>query len=109
MEKISRAEYIVVGSKPNCVQCRATKRQIGKLGIANFLEIDLNENEELLNEAKENGVQSAPYVKVMETNEDGEMPAVGEAREFWSGYRPDRLIAVANRIGAVATELAATH
>ena len=73
---------IVVYGKPMCVQCDATYRQLGKLGIQ-YDKVDVSQNDEALETIKQLGYQQAPVVIVY--NDDGSIC------ESWSGFRPDRL------------------
>lgn len=68
-----------VYSKENCVQCTATTRKLGQLGIAYDLFM-LEEEPEMLEEFKQEGLMQAPIVE-----------ANGER---WAGYKPDRLKAI---------------
>lgn len=71
---------ITVYTKPACVQCRATKRALTKLGLE-FQEVDLSEDAGALATVKSLGFMQAPVIA-----------ANGE---YWSGYRPDRIKALA--------------
>ena len=68
---------VTVYTKPDCVQCDATKRTLNKHGIP-FIEINLSDNMEVLDRLKAAGWMRAPIVETA----DGEM---------WSGFRPDRI------------------
>lgn len=68
---------VTVYTKPDCVQCDATKRTLNKHGIP-FAEIDLSANADALDRLKAAGWMRAPVVETA----DGQM---------WSGYRPDRI------------------
>ena len=81
---------VTVYSKPQCVQCDATKRELRKLG-AEFRTVDLTETPEALEYVTEElGYAQAPVVVV----EDG------TEQNHWSGFRPDKIKA------AVATAAA---
>src|SRR5699024_7671404 len=67
---------ITVYTKPDCVQCDATKRALNKSGIAYDL-VDLTEDRVALESIKALGYAQAPVVV---TSEDR-----------WSGFRPDKL------------------
>lgn len=73
---------ITVYSKPHCVQCDATKRQLDKTGIA-YTVTDMTEDPEALRQVKELGYVQAPVVIVR--NEGG------ETIQHWSGFRIDIL------------------
>lgn len=68
--------HVTVYTKPNCVQCAATKRKLDQLDIP-YETVDVTANEEAYNLVVSKGFQQAPVV-----NADG---------EWWSGYRPDLL------------------
>lgn len=67
-------------SLPNCQQCKATARKMDQLGI-NYEYIDMSENAEMTQKAKELGYMAAPVV------------IAGE--DHWTGYRPDKILALA--------------
>ena len=76
---------ITVYTKPNCVQCMATKRALAKAGVA-FELVDLTTNPDLVEWITTDlGYSAAPVVYV----EDG----TGE--NHWSGFRPERITAAA--------------
>lgn len=74
---------ITVYHKPQCVQCEATTRKLRELGIS-FEEIDLTNDQAAFDRAISAGHRTAPVVVV-----DGEIA--------WSGYRPDRIEALARQ------------
>ncbi|MGV9183759.1 glutaredoxin-like protein NrdH [Arcanobacterium canis] len=78
---------ITVYSKPSCVQCNATKRSLMKLGLE-FTEVDLTADAQALESVQGLGYTSAPVVI-----------ANGE---HWSGYRPDKIKALATTERATA-------
>ncbi|NCD19728.1 MAG: glutaredoxin-like protein NrdH [Actinobacteria bacterium] len=71
---------ITVYSKPNCVQCDATYRALAKHGLA-YTAIDITQDPEALQTVKALGYQQAPVVFA--------------GGDHWSGFRPDRIKAVA--------------
>jgi glutaredoxin-like protein NrdH len=77
---------ITVYSKPACVQCNATYRALDKLG-ADYTVVDISEDADARDYVMSLGHLQAPVVIV-----DG---------EHWSGYRPDRIGAIAERLAAV--------
>ena len=83
---------ITVYSKPQCVQCRATKRALAKQGL-DYEEVDLTQDEEALNTVKALGYQQAPVVF-----------ANGD---HWSGFRPDKIKALAMAAQAQGVKVAA--
>src|SRR5699024_6461662 len=75
---------ITLYSQPFCVQCDATKRALNKAGSA-YAVVDITEDAEALAMVKSLGYVQAPVVI---TSED-----------HWSGFRPDKIKALAG-IGA---------
>lgn len=73
---------VTVYTKPSCVQCTATYRALDSRGISYEVR-DLSEDAQALEEVKGMGYLQAPVVVV-----DG---------EHWSGFRPDRIAAFAER------------
>ena len=82
MRSADRADErpVTVYTKPDCVQCDATKRALHKHEIP-FIEMNLSDNMDLLDRLKAAGWMRAPIVETA----DGEM---------WSGFRPDRIRAL---------------
>lgn len=74
---------ITVYTKPSCVQCTATYRALDSKGIE-YNVLDLSEDETALQKVKELGYLQAPVV----VTED----------EHWSGFRPDKISELANRL-----------
>ena len=70
-----------VYTKPQCVQCDATKRMMDKLGVE-YKTVDIVENPEELQKLIDMGYRAAPVVMT----EDGEM---------WSGFQPEKIEALA--------------
>ena len=71
---------ITVYTKPSCVQCNATKRALVKAGLA-YEEVDLTASAAALAMVKGLCYQQAPVVVA--------------GGEHWSGFRPDRIKALA--------------
>ena len=71
---------ITVFTKPMCVQCNATFRVLDNAGIS-FTKIDITEDPEARDYVMALGYLAAPVV------------VTGDAH--WSGFRPDRLRALA--------------
>lgn len=69
-----------VYSKRDCVQCDYTKREMTKLGI-DFVELKVDEDLQALEDVKLLGYLAAPVVV---TDND-----------HWSGFRPDKIKALA--------------
>lgn len=76
---------ITVYSKPNCVQCDATYRALKKHGLE-YDVVDISVDAEALQTVKALGYQQAPVVFA--------------GGDHWSGFRPDRIKAIA----AIAAE-----
>lgn len=71
---------ITVYSKPLCVQCDATKRALNKAGLA-YDVVDVTEDAEALARIKALGYMQAPVVIT--------------SQDHWSGFRPDKIKALA--------------
>lgn len=71
---------ITVFSKPACVQCDATYRALKKHGLE-YTVVDISVDAEALESVKALGYQQAPVVFA-----DG---------DHWSGFRPDKIKALA--------------
>ncbi|MCD7101817.1 glutaredoxin-like protein NrdH [Pseudoclavibacter sp. 13-3] len=71
---------VTVYSKPACVQCNATYRALDKRGI-DYTVVDITEDAAALAQVKELGYMQAPVV-------------VTDAGH-WSGFRPDKIDALA--------------
>ena len=71
---------ITVYSKPSCVQCDATYRALNKQGL-DYEVVDITADAEALETVKALGYQQAPVVFA-----DG---------DHWSGFRPDKIKALA--------------
>ena len=78
---------ITVFSKPACVQCDATYRALDKHGIQ-YEVVDISVDAEALENVKALGYQQAPVVFA-----DG---------DHWSGFRPDKIKALAAQAATVA-------
>lgn len=76
---------VKIYTKPNCPQCRYTKKRIEDRNIS-FVEIDITEDPDGMHRVKnELGYKQAPVVVV----KDGEMDMV-----HWSGFSPDKIDAI---------------
>lgn len=71
---------VTVYSKPACVQCSATHRALEKAGIA-YEKVDISLNAEARDYVMALGHLQAPVVVV--------------GNDHWSGFRPDRIKALA--------------
>lgn len=78
-------DAVVVYSKPACVQCDATYRALDKKGIEYSI-IDISQDSEALDMVRALGYLQAPVVMA--------------GTEHWSGYRPDNINALAERLAA---------
>jgi len=67
---------IVVYSKPACVQCTATTREMDRKGIV-YNVVDLTKDENAFDMVQNLGHRQAPVV------------VAGE--DHWSGFRPDKI------------------
>jgi glutaredoxin-like protein NrdH len=67
---------ITLYTKPNCVQCDATKRALDKAGLA-YSVVDLTQDADALEKVQQWGYRSAPVV------------VAGD--DHWSGFRPDKI------------------
>ncbi|UNX55019.1 glutaredoxin-like protein NrdH [Georgenia sp. TF02-10] len=76
---------ITVYSKPACVQCDATYRALAKQGLA-YEVVDITEDAEALESVKALGYQQAPVVFA--------------GGDHWSGFRPDKIKALAAQAAA---------
>lgn len=68
---------IVVYSKPACVQCKATYRELAKYHLE-YTTVDVTEDLEAAEYVASLGYLSAPVV-------------VADADTHWCGFRPDRV------------------
>lgn len=73
---------ITVYTKPACVQCNATYKALDKHGLE-YDVVDISQDDEARDYVMALGYLQAPVVVVDD--------------EHWSGYRPDRIKAVASR------------
>ncbi|AZV94173.1 glutaredoxin-like protein NrdH [Kerstersia gyiorum] len=71
---------VTVYSKPACVQCVATYRALDKQGIT-YQVVDLTEDAVALQKVRDLGYQQAPVVVA--------------GADHWSGFRPDKISALA--------------
>ena len=67
---------VIVYSKPACVQCTATTRELDRKGIE-YDYIDLTKDEQAMERVRSLGHMQAPVVV------NGE--------DHWSGFRPDKI------------------
>lgn len=67
---------VTVYTKPNCVQCDATKRTMDKLGIK-YEAIDATTDEVVYEMLVEKGFRA--------------LPVVNAGDEWWSGFNPEKI------------------
>lgn len=67
---------VTVYTKPNCVQCDATKRTLDKLGVE-YNTIDATTDDAVFNMLVEKGFKA--------------MPVVNAGDEWWSGFNPAKI------------------
>ena len=67
---------ITVYTKPSCQACKATYRQLEKVGV-DYRVVDITEDQEAMEYVQSLGYKAAPVV------------VAGE--DSWDGYRPDRI------------------
>jgi glutaredoxin-like protein NrdH len=67
---------VTVYTKPNCVQCDATKRTLDKLGVT-YDTIDATADEAVYDMLIEKGFRA--------------MPVVNAGDEWWSGFNPGKI------------------
>lgn len=67
---------VTVYTKPNCVQCDATKRTLDKLGIE-YNTIDATTDDAVYNMLVEKGFKA--------------MPVVNAGDEWWSGFNAEKI------------------
>lgn len=67
---------VTVYSKPACIQCTATTREMDRKGIVYSI-IDLTKDEDAFNTVKDLGYMQAPVVVTCD--------------DHWSGFRPDKI------------------
>ena len=68
---------------PHCMQCVATKRAFDKLAGVPYTVVDVSADPDARNMLADMGYRSAPVV-------------ITAAGEHWSGFRPDRIAALAH-------------
>ena len=76
-------QFLLLFTKPSCVQCTATYRALDAKGIE-YDVVDLSEDAAALEQVKSLGYLQAP---VIVTDED-----------HWSGFRPDKIDELAKRL-----------
>lgn len=74
---------VTVYTKLACVQCTATKKALDTAGVLGYRLVDITEDSDARDFVMSLGYTSAPVVVA--------------GNEHWSGFRPDRIKAVANQ------------
>ncbi|MGO1184123.1 MAG: glutaredoxin-like protein NrdH [Micrococcaceae bacterium] len=72
---------VTVYSKPACVQCNATARALDKQGIT-YSVVDMSQDADALERVRAMGYMQAPVVMT--------------ESDHWSGFRPDKIAALAD-------------
>lgn len=70
-------------TKPNCVQCEATKRYFDNKGVA-YTTVDITQDTDAFEMLLADGYKSAPVVNA--------------GNEWWSGFHPDKIDAYVNSV-----------
>lgn len=78
---------VTVYTKPACVQCNATYKALDKAGVA-YIKVDITEDSEA-----RDYVMSLGYLQA---------PVVVADQGHWSGFRPDRIKALADEAAFAA-------
>ena len=63
------AKVVYVYTKPNCVQCRMVKKYLDNKNIP-FIEINIENDEDVINFLKGQGISSAPAIFYGETDKN---------------------------------------
>ena len=82
------ATRITVYTKPGCVQCIATERAMTKAGL-DFTVVNIADDPDARDYVQSLGYLQAPVITV-------------DTGAHWSGFRPDRIAAVASPTGTSA-------
>lgn len=77
--------HVIVYTKPACPQCDATKKQLDKAGVS-YDAVDMSVDTDAREKVMALGYMAAPVV------------VAGE--DHWSGFRPDRIKALASASAA---------
>ncbi len=97
--KAAQPFTITVYSKPSCVQCNATYRALDKIGLCyDVIDITAKENLAHLERAKSEGYLQAPVVFI---NAVGDDILAAEPLDHWSGFRPDKIRELAERLNGL--------
>lgn len=72
---------VTLFSKPSCVQCNASKRDMDKKSVS-YKTVDMSQDAAALEEARSLGYMQAPVTTV---------ELDGQVIDHWSGYRPDKI------------------
>lgn len=63
------AKVVYIYTKPNCVQCKMVKKYLNNKNIP-FVEINIENNEDIINFLKGQGISSAPAIFYGETDKN---------------------------------------
>lgn len=74
MEEILMTNKITLFSKNNCMQCKMTKKLLDKEG-ANYQEINIDEQPDMVDYVKSLGFTSAPVIKAGDISFSGFQPS----------------------------------
>ncbi len=85
---------ITVYTKPACVQCNMTYKALDKLGLE-YDVVDISIDDEARDYVMALGYLQAPVVVVSGAGSAASGPSLDD--EHWSGFRPERIKAVAAR------------
>lgn len=78
---------VIVYSKPQCVQCKATTRALDKQGLA-YKSIDVTESPDHFDYLKGLGVLQMPYVEVVDAEDSSSV------KDSWTGFNPEKIKAL---------------
>ena len=79
---------ITIYTKPDCVQCQATKRKLDAAGVP-YTVTDLSKDPKMIEQLRAAGFTSVPVVEY--------------ADQRFAGYQPDRIKALTKAFGTITT------
>jgi len=91
---------VTIFSKKSCVQCTATYRALDKAGIP-YEVIDLQEDPAAFDFVMALGHIQAPVVLVHDGDWPSFVPTQDNKASHWSGFRPDMVKALHERLSAL--------
>ncbi len=89
---------VTVFTKPSCVQCTATYRALDKEHI-DYETRDVSTDDKALEQVKKLGYLQAPVVVINGLDGLDELDPDSNPEDHWSGFRPDKISALAARFG----------